>query len=107
MLGVDPKWGVAGLTASAGLSGWVEFFLLRRSLSQRIGSETVGAKYLIRLWVSAIVAAAVGWAIKALTAGLHPKAMAAVVLLPYGMLYLLFAEGRNAGNRLKSLIRHT
>ncbi len=33
-LGVDPKWGVAGLTASAGISGWIEFLLLRRSLAQ-------------------------------------------------------------------------
>jgi putative peptidoglycan lipid II flippase len=105
MLGVDPMWGVAGLTASAGLSGWIEFFLLRQSLSRRIGSEAVGAKYLIRLWSSAIVAAGVGWAIKVLTAGLHPKAMAAVVLIPYGMLYLLLAEGGNAGSRLKRLIR--
>ena len=106
MLGVDPKWGVAGLTASAGLSGWVEFFLLRRTLAHRIGSEAVGAKYLIRLWASAIVAAGLGWAIKEFAAGLHPKAMAAVVLLPYGTLYLLLAEGSNAGKRIKSLIRH-
>ena len=52
MLGVNPKWGVAGLTASAGLSGWVEFFLLRRALFRRIGSEAVGVKYLSRLWAS-------------------------------------------------------
>ncbi len=105
MLGVDPKWGVAGLTASAGLSGWLEFFLLRRSLSRRIGSEAVGVKYLMRLWASAIVAAGAGWAIKVIAPGLPPKVLAAVVLLPYGMLYLLLAEGGNAGNRLKSLIR--
>ncbi|HET6762001.1 MAG TPA: murein biosynthesis integral membrane protein MurJ, partial [Gemmatimonadaceae bacterium] len=30
MLGLDRKLGVAGLTASAGLAGWVEFYLLRR-----------------------------------------------------------------------------
>jgi putative peptidoglycan lipid II flippase len=105
MLGVDPKWGVAGLTASAGVSGWVEFFLLRRSLSRRIGSEAVGAKYLIRLWTSAISSAALGWSIKVIAPGLHPKALAALVLLPYGMCYLLLADGANAGNRLKSLIR--
>ena len=105
MLGVDPKWGVAGLTASAGLSGWVEFILLRRALFRRIGSEAVGAKYLMRLWSCAISAAALGWAIKVIAPGLPPKAMAAVVLLPYGACYLLLAEGHNAGNRLKSLIR--
>jgi putative peptidoglycan lipid II flippase len=105
MLGVDPKWGVAGLTASAGISGWVEFVLLRRALFRRIGSEAVGAKYLMRLWSCAISAAALGWSIKVIAPGLPPKAMGAVVLLPYGACYLLLAEGRNAGNRLKSLIR--
>src|SRR5439155_23702270 len=37
LLGVDPKWGVAGLTASAGIAGWIEFALLRRTLNRRIG----------------------------------------------------------------------
>src|SRR6185312_16087491 len=37
MLGVDPKLGAAGLTASAGLAGWVEFYLLRREMDKRIG----------------------------------------------------------------------
>jgi putative peptidoglycan lipid II flippase len=93
------------LTASAGVSGWVEFILLRRALARRIGAEPVGAKYLVRLWASAISAAALGWAVKAIAAGMHPKEMAAVVLLPYGACYLLLAEGGNAGNRLKSLMR--
>src|SRR5205085_9093020 len=31
LLGLDQQWGAAGLTASAGIAGWVEFFLLRRS----------------------------------------------------------------------------
>jgi putative peptidoglycan lipid II flippase len=29
-LGVDSRWGVAGLTLSAGIASWVEFTLLRR-----------------------------------------------------------------------------
>jgi putative peptidoglycan lipid II flippase len=36
-LGIDPRWGAAGLTASAGMAGWVEFVLLRRALNRRIG----------------------------------------------------------------------
>ena len=32
-----PRWGVAGLTASAGIAGWVEFVLLRSRLGQRVG----------------------------------------------------------------------
>ncbi len=33
------KFGVAGLTASAGVAGWVEFTLLRRTLNRRIDSQ--------------------------------------------------------------------
>ena len=28
-LGLDPRWGAAGLTASAGIAGWIEFLLLQ------------------------------------------------------------------------------
>ena len=41
LLGLDPRWGVAGLTASAGLAGWVEFILLRRTLDRRLGPTGV------------------------------------------------------------------
>ena len=34
MLGLDRKLGAVGLTASAGLAGWVEFYLLRRDLDK-------------------------------------------------------------------------
>ena len=37
LLGIDHRWGVAGLTLSAGMAGWVEFALLRRALQARIG----------------------------------------------------------------------
>ena len=38
-IGLSPKWGVAGLTVSAGLAGWLEFAFLRRSLNRRIGEQ--------------------------------------------------------------------
>src|SRR5690606_32820793 len=37
LLGIDPRWGTAGLAAGSGLAGWIEFYLLRRSLRGRIG----------------------------------------------------------------------
>lgn len=105
LIGISPRWGVAGLTASAGVSGWVEFLLLRRSLGRRIGSDPVGALYLLRLWIAAIVAGCAGFAIKVeLAGGLAPKLAAILVLAPYGVLYLLLAEGRNMRSRVRSLI---
>src|SRR5262249_43477404 len=37
LLAIPLRWGAAGLTASAGVAGWVEMLLLRRSLNARIG----------------------------------------------------------------------
>jgi putative peptidoglycan lipid II flippase len=91
-LGLDVKWGIAGLTVSAGLSGWIEFVLLRHALSRRIGKVSVGPSYLARLWAVALVAAAVGYAIK-LTAGVHrPIVEGVITLLPFAAIYLLLAD---------------
>jgi putative peptidoglycan lipid II flippase len=86
-LGIDPAWGVAGLTASAGVAGWVEFTLLRRSLNRRIGSTGLPVSLTARLWASAALAAAAGWAVK-LTIGMrHPRPSAIAILGVYGLLY--------------------
>ena len=86
-LGIDPKWGVAGLTASAGIAGWIEFALLRRSLNRRIGRTGLSASYVFQLWVAALLSADIGWALKLLLGDLHPIPLAAVVLGAYGISY--------------------
>ena len=48
-----PAWGAAGLTASAGIAGWVEFALLRRTLNRRIGTTGLPVSLTARLWTSA------------------------------------------------------
>jgi putative peptidoglycan lipid II flippase len=87
LLGIDPKWGVAGLTASAGIAGWIEFALLRRSLNRRIGRTGLSASYVVKLWIAALLAADIGWAFKLLLGDLHPIPLAAVVLGAYGVAY--------------------
>jgi putative peptidoglycan lipid II flippase len=88
LLGIGAKWGAAGLTASAGAAGWVEFFLLRRGLSNRIGRVDLPRWLLPRLWASAVIAAGVAWAIKlALPTG-APLVRGALTLAPYGTVYL-------------------
>jgi putative peptidoglycan lipid II flippase len=44
LLGIDPRWGAAALAASAGVAGWIEFALLRRSLAKRIGRSGCAAR---------------------------------------------------------------
>jgi putative peptidoglycan lipid II flippase len=87
-LGVSPAWGAAGLTASAGIAGWVEMLLLRSTLNARIGRTGLPAEYVARLWVSALVAAAAAWAAKITIPAVHPILTAAFVLGPYGLVFL-------------------
>lgn len=86
-IGIDPKWGAAGLTASAGVAGWIEFALLRRALNQRIGRTGLSFPYVARLWLAAAAGAAAGWVIKLAIGQHHPVFIASLVLLPYGLLY--------------------
>jgi putative peptidoglycan lipid II flippase len=86
-LGIDPHWGAAGLTASAGVAGWVEFTLLRRTLNARIGATGVAATLIAKLWGSAAVGAAAAWGIKLAIAGADPVSRAIFVLVPYGLIY--------------------
>ncbi len=87
LLGYPLRWGVVGLTASAGFAAWVEFALLRRSLAERIGPAPFAPGYLPRLWGAALVAGAAAWGLWLLAARLGPLWAAAVVLLPYAALY--------------------
>ncbi|HSP64106.1 MAG TPA: hypothetical protein VLQ90_14050, partial [Pyrinomonadaceae bacterium] len=59
-LGIDPKWGAAGLTASAGVAGWIEFALLRRTLNRRIGRTGLSLAYVTKLWIAASGGAGAG-----------------------------------------------
>jgi integral membrane protein MviN len=52
--------GVIGLTASAGMAGWIEFAMLRRALARRVGFVKLAPSFLARLWFSALVAAFAG-----------------------------------------------
>ena len=104
LIGLDPKWGAAGLTASAGIAGWIEFALLRGSLNRRIGRTGLPLGYVSKLWLAASAGAAVGWAIKLLVGVRHPVVVATLVLLPYGITY--FAISSLLGlNEAKTVMR--
>jgi putative peptidoglycan lipid II flippase len=110
-IGIDPKWGAAGLTASAGVAGWIEFALLRAILNRRIGRTGTSVSYMVRLWFSAIVGGGVGWLLKLAIGQKHPLITAVVVLIPYGMVYFAIAfalgvsEARNLIGRILQPIR--
>jgi putative peptidoglycan lipid II flippase len=87
LLGINPKWGAAGLTASAGVAGWIEFALLRRALNKRIGKTGLPLSYVAKLWLAALGGAAAGWVIRLAVGDHHPIIIAALVLGPYGLIY--------------------
>ncbi len=95
LLGLDISWGTAGLTCSAGIAGWVEFLLLRRSLNSKIGTTGLESGYVIRLWASALLAATFAGLIKlgiaSIHAHTHPKIAAFLILGPYGALYFVIS----------------
>lgn len=111
MLGIEPRWGVAGLTISAGISSWVEFTLLRRALNRRIGVTGLPAEYLAKLWLSALMAAAGGWSVRHFFPHHSPIVLAVLTLAPYGIIYfaaalmLRLAEARALFGRVFSSAR--
>jgi putative peptidoglycan lipid II flippase len=86
--GIDPRLGVAGLTAASGLSAWLEFYLLRRALTARIGPSSIVSSNTFRLWGAAIAAAALAWAIKLAVADEYTLWIGLVILTAYGAGYL-------------------
>ncbi|MDT4896387.1 MAG: putative peptidoglycan lipid flippase [Acidobacteriota bacterium] len=110
-LGIELRWGAAGLTASAGIAGWVEFALLRRSLNRRIGRTGLPLPFIAKLWIAAVVAAGLGWAIKLFVGVNRPILTALAVLVPYGVSYFLLTslfglpEASRMGGRVTRLLR--
>ena len=122
LLGLDRKLGAAGLTASAGLAGWVEFYLLRRELDGRIGRTRLIPSRMIRLWGAALAAAVLPWAYKlAMDRGnpvfsahenvVHSKVEALGLLALYGATYVALTaafkipEARSFVDRAKRILK--
>lgn len=87
LLGIEQRWGVAGLTISAGIASWVEFTLLQRGIRQRIGQVGVPLAFLAQVWIAALIAAAAGRG-TFLALGHHgPIPTAVAVLSVYGIFF--------------------
>ncbi len=113
-LGIDMRWGTAGLTLAAGIAGWTEFALLRGGLRRRIGALPEVLPLLLRLWGSAIVAAAATWAVRLPWLGragvphrLEAVALMAVFAVTYGLMTLALGIPESAAlmGRVRRLVR--
>jgi putative peptidoglycan lipid II flippase len=119
MIAPNEMYATAGLTASAGLSGWIEFALLRRKLNKTIGHTGIRFSYQLKLWLAALIAACLGLLIKYIfttEAALelsrsflgHPIPKAICIFSCYGAIYFLVTyllnieESRSFINKIKS-----
>ena len=91
-LGLEPRWGVVGLTFASGLAGWFEFTLLRRTLNRRVGRTGLAANYALKLLSAAAAGAAIAWAVKLSAGAPHPLVVAALTLAPFGLVYFALAS---------------
>jgi putative peptidoglycan lipid II flippase len=86
----DTMYRTAGLTAAAGISGWLEFYLLQKKLNSIIGKTGVAWRYQSKLWGSAFIATAFGLSVKwfiQIEILKIPVIKAAFVFSVFGILY--------------------
>jgi putative peptidoglycan lipid II flippase len=88
LLGIPPRWGTVGLTASASIAAGIEFLMLRRTLNRRLGATGLPLTTSARLWAAAAIAAIVAWTIKPMLTTAQPIAVALLVLIPYGGVFI-------------------
>ncbi|QAU25369.1 murein biosynthesis integral membrane protein MurJ [Dyella sp. M7H15-1] len=86
-LDIPLQWGAVGLTASAGVAGWIEFHLLRRKLNKRIGATGVSVAMMVKLWSAAGLAVLVACMVEHYLPLYGPIVTAIFVLSTYGMVY--------------------
>jgi putative peptidoglycan lipid II flippase len=76
--GVPVEIGAVGITATTGFAAWLEYLLLRRALTRRIGRTGIRTPRLLWFWGSALVAGTLGLGAKMWLTGRAGPAPAAM-----------------------------
>ena len=90
-LGIDRKWGVAGIALATALGGIWELTRLRAAVQARIGPVPAESGRTVRLALAAVMAAAAGWGVLLAVRGMRPLLVAPLVLGVFGVAYLALA----------------
>lgn len=89
LLGIEPRWGVVGLALASGVAAWIEFTLLYRGISRRIGAVRTAPGVSLRLWTAALAGVAAGWFTASVVMSAVPALVrAAAGLTVFGLVYL-------------------
>ena len=91
LLGIEQRWGVAGLTISAGIASWVEFTLLQRGVRRRVGQVGVPIGFLAKVWLAGLLAAAAARGLLYALGQRGPILLAIFVLTLYGLVFFAAA----------------
>jgi len=91
VLGIEQRWGVAGLTISAGIASWVEFTLLQRGVRRRVGQVGVPIGFLAKVWLAGLLAAAAARGLLYALGQRGPILLAVFVLTLYGLVFFAAA----------------
>jgi len=83
--------GVFGLALGAGVAAWVEWWLLKRALKQRLGRVAPRISAVARMFASAGAGAAAGWGVRMVLPDMEPFIQAFLVLGTYGVVYFAVA----------------
>ena len=112
LLGIDRRWGAAGLTLASSIAGWIELALLHRGIDARLEGRTgLPVPHAAKLWGAAVAAALLAIGVELLTGGLHRWIVALLVLGAYGTAYLALTtalgvpESRSLTARVMSRFR--
>jgi putative peptidoglycan lipid II flippase len=123
-LGVPRELGGVGIIATTGLAAWIEYQVLKRRLTQRIGATGMDARKLLAFWSAAALAAACALGTKAAMVGwfgaepglahvwggdvspfphVKPLLVAPLILGVYGGLYLALTAAAGVSPLLERL----
>lgn len=82
------RLGAAGLALGSTTGAWIEYILLRRALTTRIGPHGAPTRTVLELIGAAAVAGLVGVVLQATLPAAHPVITALETLIPFGVVYL-------------------
>jgi hypothetical protein len=87
---LDPRFAIFALTAGSGVAAWVEYHLLRRAITRRVGPTGVPGRRMAALWALALAAGllAFGTRLPLQAEGFHAVVQATAAVAMFGTVYL-------------------
>lgn len=107
LLGLEARWGAAGITVASAAAAMMECLLLRRGLERKLGRIRLPPAHFLRLGLTALAALGVAWLVwRGVGGRVGPVLTALLVLGPFGVVYLggtYWLRVREAGDLLARL----